>query len=628
MNNLDAFRTESDRALSESGAGVCPVHAGPRARQTLNTDDELLFPNHRRAFSHYFTGADGVTQLGVYYGDKEIVFDEHDLFHFGEQLTRQERFRAGSAMSWGEGYEWPRISELLKQLVDEGVLYLATELTDEETPRVGPQSSPLPPAPAHHPRTWFECEAIMFELTGKSLELGYLECVVPIFRVAHMALDAEGRQIGESNVFPGKLRLDIPTNWRSCPHIGSRYEAPQPMNVTALKSMRNHWSQMLAALRQIKDAYLRRFPKARNGWTVGDLQRLTTLVLTLPAYLLLRSEHRVENGQLHPVLSSLFRVTDGIHMTTSIMLYSSDDEPTQMPDAPLSAADIYAYVERNDLFRSNHGVCAGPPAMVEEFLSVLVEGEPSDGNDTVALDQAVQAALDDLDPAFDYCLLGLKTHALAFSLWPLMGHAYEQLLAIVKDRSDVKSEMLDAFEERLQSNLALLLETNGLTVKEWHLRRERVYLDMYTQSANALGAEYSGTSLSECLAVKWSTRHRHAEKRLYALLDRKLQGAGPEAQFEIERLVGALMDYFAREQAVVRSISVIQQQINRLLGRPQALRPLKASDLTLFYELRGGSERQPYLGDDLRECLGLQVTVTADAIEISEQQPATRSAEV
>jgi hypothetical protein len=67
------------------------------------------------------------------------------------------------------------------------------------------------------------------------LELAYLELVIPIFRVAHIAIDEDGRQVGEANFFPKPLRLDIPTEWRTCHYPGTRYQS-QPMNVTALKS--------------------------------------------------------------------------------------------------------------------------------------------------------------------------------------------------------------------------------------------------------------------------------------------------------------------------------------------------------------------------------------------------------
>ena len=38
--------------------------------------------------------------------------------------------------------------------------------------------------------------------------------------------------------------------------------------------------------------------------------------------------HRVENGHLHPVLSSMFRVTDGVRMAMHQMLFSPIYEPT------------------------------------------------------------------------------------------------------------------------------------------------------------------------------------------------------------------------------------------------------------------------------------------------------------
>src|SRR3569832_2313442 len=188
--------------------------------------------------------------------------------------------------------------------------------------------------------------------------------------------------------------------------------------------------------------------------------------------------------------------------------------------------------------------------MIQEFLSGLAEEQPLDGDDMDVLDQSVQATLKDVDPDYDYCQLGLKTHALVFSLWPIMGQAYEQLLAIVKDWSGVKSDMLMAFEERLQSNLAVLRESYGLTVKEWLLRRERVYLDMYTSCSNGLGAAYPSASLSECLALKSTEHHGHVEKRLRTLTGRTLQGTATECPLELERLVSALMNYFAREQAI------------------------------------------------------------------------------
>ncbi|MGH8488593.1 MAG: hypothetical protein ACREXS_06965 [Gammaproteobacteria bacterium] len=608
-------------------AMVHPSADCPTPGMVLDARDELVFPKHKRVVTQYATDASGVSELHLHYGDKEIVFDEPALFPFGESLTKQERFVAGSATEWDSSYDWPRVRALLEQLLEEGILKRAQHHEQESNAPRGACPSPLPAAPSTVARTWFDCEAIMRELTGRPLELGYLELVVPIYRVAHMSLDAEGRQVGEANVFPEHLRLAVPTEWRACPHAGSRYQDPQPMNVTALKSMRKYWSQMMVALAHIRETYIGRFPRARHGWTVGDLQRLSALVLTLPAYLLMRSEQRVENGDVHPVLSSMFRVTDGVRMVMHQMLYSSLYEPTLAPEAPMTSAEIYAYAERNYLFHSAYGVCAGPKPMIEQFLSVLVDGEPSEDAASVVLESPVQAALDDLDAAFDYCLYGLQAYAVVFSLWPAMGKAYEQLLTIVEAWSGDGSPMVTGLREVLQSSVQYLQTSTRLNAAEWSVNRDRgyadryalklqrVYGDMYAQCADGLGPERSGATLATAIAPVWLAQHAEATEHLRTLLGQRcgLTVSGDE----IERLVAVLMDYFRQEQAIVRAASEIQRRIARLLGRSAPRRPLAAPDLHLYYQLQDVARRQPYLVADLEEALGLHIVVSSETIEIA-----------
>ncbi|MBK8273842.1 MAG: hypothetical protein IPK89_13555 [Sphingomonadales bacterium] len=114
--------------------------------------------------------------------------------------------------------------------------------------------------------------------------------------------------------------------------------------------MRVHWRQMMALLLRIREAYLNRFPAARSGWTVGDVERLTVSVLALPSYMLLRCKEPVANGDLHPALSNLFRVTDGLRMVMHQMLFLPLYEPMKQPDMLVVAGDILDYADRN--FRS------------------------------------------------------------------------------------------------------------------------------------------------------------------------------------------------------------------------------------------------------------------------------------
>jgi hypothetical protein len=616
MNELGVAGIESGKKRLEPEATGCPLQA-TRIPASLEPDDELVLPKPKRAVTRYIAKDGGQTQLYFDYGEKEIVFDDPNLFAFGEALASRSRFVAKSATTWGKGYGWPLVRELLEQLLDEGILRHAGAVESAPIGANGVCPSPLPPAQTTTPRSWFECEAITRELTGRAVELGYLELIVPIYRVAHIALDAEGRQVGEANVFPSRLRLDVPTHWRTCQHAGSRYQDERPMNVTALKTMRAHWTPMMAALLHIREAYLRRFPKARSGWTVGDLQRLSTLVLTLPAYLMMRAQDRVENGALHPVLSSMFRVTDGVRMTMHDMLFIPITEPTRPPDAPITSDEIYAYAERTGSFLSDYGVCAGPRVMIEEFLRVLVDGKPIEGADAAALDPAVQAALAMLEPAVDYALYGLQAHAVVFSLWPLMSRAYEQLWTIVEPLRGDRSTALGALRNNLHGNVDYMQHTL-LKTEAWRQSRERVLADMYEQCAIGLDAPLSQT-LSERIAPASMAQHADAAGRLRAILQRRFADSAG-AGVVVTPMVDTLMTYFRQEQAIVAAASEIQARTNELLVRTAPLRPFAASDADLYYRMQQDTERQlPYLVSELESVLGMRISVTRDAIDVADR---------
>ncbi|MBS0150852.1 MAG: hypothetical protein JSR31_07910 [Nitrospira sp.] len=596
----------------------CPVKGKSSERPQLSEDTNLLFLQHRRLYVEYSTAESGERELHLYYGEKEIAFDDPELFAFGEGLAKHERFLARDTTTWGTGYEWARVRELLEELISEGFL---TPMDPHES-GIGPRPqgacpSPLPPAKSMAPRTWFDSEAILRELTGHPLEVGYLEAVIPVSHVAHMAMDTEGRQMGEANVFPPQLRLEIPTEWRTCPHAGTRYLNEKPMNATALKSMRHHWPQIMAVLVHIREAFIQRFPHVRQGWTVGDLQRLATVVLAIPGYLLMRTHDRIENGQLHPVLSGMVRVTDGIRMTTTEMLYTSESyEPNRLPDALLTGTDIYAYAERNYLLHSMHGVCAGPKAMIDEFLAVLVDGHSPKSGEDVVLEPALLAMLSELDEAFDYGLYGLQSYAIVYSLWPAMRQSYEKLINLVTAWPGERSDVLNTFADRLQESAQYLEGLTRMTVAQYSAVLGRVYEDMYEQATNALGCLSSGKTYAESMTPTNTPHHADATAQLQALLYQHLNPITDADCIAVNSIVDCLMDYSCQEQAVVRAVGESQRAINRLLERAMPTRPLAAADLHLFQKLRGGSQRQPYLPDDIADMLEIRITVTQDDIHI------------
>lgn len=587
------------------------------SKKPLNGDEELLFPLHKRCIVQYSALESTGLELHIYYDDKEISFDEPAWFAFGETLAKQARFVARSATEWGDGYDWTQIQPLLEQLLTEGVLLRADQADPGDVvKRNALRPSPLPAAQTDRAHSWRDCLSVTRALTGRDLELGYLEEVVPIFRIAHIALDAEGRQVGEANVFPAALRLDVETEWRTCPYSGSRYLDERPMNVTALRSMSNYWPQMMGALRLIRAAYLQRYPDVEQHWTVGSIEALATLVLAVPTYQLMRNDQPVTNGELHPALASMFRVTDGLRMVTHQMIFVPVGEPTLPTSAPMTVTELYDYSERNYAFSSVHGVCAGPRVMVEEFMNVLINGHEFDGLHALQLEDAVQDALNDLPAAFDYGLLGLQVHVVSFSIWPAMTECYVQLQQITQGWQQGCSEAMQAWKQRLQQQVEVLNSRSHHANQQWRQNRQQAYADIYQHCAFGLG-DPNPISLFELLAPVFTKSHQTVKDQLLEQLIRFCD----QERAQAEALLDCLMVFLMRGQAILQVVGGIQQRINRLLGRKEPELPFELSQMDIHNLLQGvDTPRFPFLLTELNRLLNIEVTVTAELITINTEK--------
>lgn len=390
------------------------------------------------------------------------------------------------------------------------------------------------------------------------------------------------------------------------------------MNITALKSMRAYWPQMMAALLSIREAYLQRFPTAQSGWTVGGLEALSTLVLAVPTYQLMRSQHGLDNGQLHPALSSMFRVTDGLRMVMHQMIFVPFGEPTISPNASMTCQEIYEYSERNYAFSSEYGVCAGPKVMIEEFLNVLVNGVPIKDAESVVLEAPVQAALADLNPAFDYGLYGLQVHAIVFSIWPVMTRTYVQLGAIMDAWSGDISDAVLSFRERLQTHLHILKTQTHHATEAWRVAREQAYSDIYRHCALGLGLPPEEKTLTERIAPVLEARHLPVFEQLRTLLHQHFSAIDTANNPDIDSLQTCLMNYFLQVQAILRLACETQQHINKVLGRASPEQPFEAADIDIHNLLQGREARKiPYLINELEEILKVRIAITKDRIEIS-----------
>lgn len=592
-------------------------------QRALHQDDELLFPMSKGAFAQYWEDEETPRELRVYFRDKEIAFDDPDFYSFGETLIKQSRFRAGDALQWGN-YEWPRVREMLSDLIEAEVLKYADEIEDIPAAlRHEERETLLMPARVDHGKTWDDCEEIMTMISGTPLETGYVELVIPIFRVAHMYIDADDRQVGEANVFPPAMRLDRPTLWRTCTYSGTRYQPDLPMNVTALRIMRNQWRQMMVIVRRISDAYRARFPEIdERGWTVGDIERMTVCVLALPTYQLMKVENRVENGKLHPALSSAFRLTDGLRMLMHHMLFVPFGEPTRSGTTPMTGFEAHQYAERNYSFHTAHGVCAGPPAMVEDFLAVILDRADPKGGWPDVIDPEVQDALDEVDRAVDYGLLGLQAFGSVFSLFPTSTAGHSELREIITSWTKSDSATLARLRERSEKIHEVTQDVGWLKSDAFRKSRLVAYNEMYQKCGFGLTGEFPHPSLEDQyenvppLPEELQAQLKDAFARHFHDLE-----DGDEL---FTRLADWLGRFISFVQVATRVSLDVQNRINALLGREQPRKTFMGRDLGKYIGLDKSvdskNERRevPFLIDDIAKVLKITIDVTVDGVTITE----------
>ncbi len=580
---------------------------------SVDPHETLYLPLRRRFMSEYVTTPEGTRELRIFYGLKEITIDEPDLLSFGENLLKQDEFMAGSATLWSEGepYPWERVRELLEALLDE-------EILSREAPKPAPSESDV------H-RSWMEAEArrvapteplwwnpdcprVMERLVGRPLELGFLEAVIPVHRVAHPALDAEGRHIGESNVFPDAMRMKLPTDWRPCPYPGSRYRDEAMMNVTALKSMTRHWKSVLQGVLAVREEFLRHHPLLPDGrWRLGDLHALCCAVLALPTLRLMRANAPVPNGELDPVLSSMFRVTDGVRMVTAYMLFLPE---LPMPyDTPMTAAELLRFTEQDNHFLSTRGVCAGPPHMVEEFLATLMDGKPVAG-----VPRPAEEWDDEIPTAMDYGMRGLQLYCLQFNLWSHMCRAYESIRAALLDVEDEPGGIWSRMRARVERDWAMILPTrlHTSTQRDW---AEARYIEMFDQAQRGLKGfrEDALLRLQDVFTPARDEMDGKTRRQLRQML-RSLAGSPPGARRDaLDTIADAAAEFLALERSTLRALEGVQRQVNALLQRPHPARKFSSADLSLHLRLRQGTIGVlPYLLDVFRDELGIVVENTED----------------
>jgi hypothetical protein len=569
----------------------------------LQPSEVLHIPKRRRLTHARLKGEDGQDVLHLFYGEVELIFDEPDIAPLGEKLLEVQQFRAEDAMAWSnaEPHPWEKIRELLQALLDQKVLTRVSEApagrsADTFPARLGevPEGREPLTYSGHDDR----CPVITERAFGRAFDLANLEVLVPIYRIAHPALDADGRQVGENNVIPRTLFLDLPTQRRLCNYPGSRYQHDLPMNVTAMKHMSRRWPELLSLTEQFRAALVARMPLRDPGSpTAGELHFIAVCTLASVGYVMVRGHDPVPNGQLDGGLAAMFRLIDGVRLVTNDLVRAMAD--SQGCEMPVTAHTITEYAERHDVFRGNHGVCAGPPALVDEYLRVLLGEEAA----PIQVEPGVAARLGDLEAAIDYGLLGQRIESVVRFFGASQGLLHERLRAAFVGHVP-RSALQELVEAPIdQAHYPMLRD--DLPLVETFQREIDLSRWLFARAGEALTGKVDAGSLDEIMKLD-PAEQATSQRRLCELYAHALPSDKVVRQPILGELAAVAAAAFALERRCLRIVEREQGTLNERLQR-NAGRALTGVDLAAYTRPRNG----PPLYETLAE--GSGVSVTSDA---------------
>jgi len=560
----------------------------------LQPSEVLYIPKRKRMTHARIKSDDGQDVLHLFYGDTELIFDEPDVAPLGEKLLEVDQFRAEDAMAWSnaEPHSWEKIRELLEALLHQKVLGRVADAPVGRTAETYPQrlgEAPEGREPLTHSAHDNRCPMITEQAFGHAFDLGNLEVLVPIYRIAHPALDVDGRQVGENNVSPRTLFLDLPTQRKQCSYPGSRYQHDLPMNQTAMKAMSKRWPELLSLTEQFRAAVVERMPpRDPASRTAGELHFIAVCTLASVGYVMVRGVDPVPNGQLDGGLAAMFRLIDGVRLVTNDLVRALPDG--QGCETPVDAHAIASYAERHDAYRGPHGVCAGPPALIDEYLRVLFGEEAA----PIQVEPNVADRLGDLDAAIDYGLLGQRIESVVRFLGASQALLHERLRVAYAGHAP-RTALQELVEAPVDAAHYPLLRTD-LPLVETCQREIDLSRWLFARAGEALPGLVEPGSLDDLVRLD-PAEQATSQRRLGELF------AQEPIRGELAAVAAAV---FALERRCLAIIEREQATLNRRLARPPG-RKLTSLDLAAFTKPRNGPPLHATLA------AGLGITVVSDA---------------
>jgi hypothetical protein len=188
--------------------------------------------------------------------------------------------------------------------------------------------------------------------------------------------DDEDRLIREGRT-PAELIRPGEIEYKPCTYGGSRFQHELPMNVSALRQMSGHWSDILDAMAVMRGAYVEQ--RGEHVLELMDLWRVGQLASSLPWFFILR-----DGGTHAPpaYAAALAKITQGVGLWAQRVMV--DWLAGTWTPEPLTPQAIYDSTDGNDTLIGEREVCSGPEKMMIRFFEVLVAGTPAGESPQIA----------------------------------------------------------------------------------------------------------------------------------------------------------------------------------------------------------------------------------------------------
>ena len=374
--------------------------------------------------------------------------------------------------------------------------------------------------------------------------------------------DDEGRPIGERNA-PAEAMKGVPLVLRECPYKDSRFKHELPMNVSALKQVRQYWLAVLDDVRALRHEYLERYPCSPPDML--HLWKISRMITVMPTYLARRRRAQFTTGQIPAEIAALYKVVLGVYQTLEVVMIQATvaGQDIHMQVTP---ALMIRLIEAQKLFVSPHGVCGGPMPMVEEILSVVIYGTGDEENAS-----EIKEFIAPIDAFFEYSSLETLLH-LAKCIF--LVNSYDMAEEYFAKVSELKREPWgrdDATAGRLERLSGLAADYEPTSKITQILRqlpreyREQLLINLF-KVLNSYEYEQLQTDSIELLRRPANSAARGEADALAGRLAEMGAASGYADARVREALLYPLAEYVCYERRALEAFTMLQAAVDVSLG--------------------------------------------------------------